>query len=270
MPSIRCRAPAGWCSRTRPARSTITKMEGKRLPLLRFSDNSPVYFDRHTLSLKAGVLSMYTLDGRMRCELPLAPRDEVRFHQNKLREVVLSRRADGVFELLFTFIDAQESAAVSRPADRAAPQGRSPRVHQARGFRMKSPQSSELAEALAVAEALFQAGLLVQPGRQPAGARAHRLHAGGVRPRRQQPQPPDLADADAAGAGRLCGDGTAGMGALADPACGRPRARPADGRPHLLGHLHRQPAAPARRHDPADERLPHRCASSCRRRWCSR
>lgn len=93
-----------------------TKMEGKPLPLLRFSDNSPVYFDRHTLSLKAGVLSMYTLGGRMRCELPLAPKDEVRFHQNKLREVVLSRRADGVFELLFTFIDAQEEAAVPKPA----------------------------------------------------------------------------------------------------------------------------------------------------------
>ena len=85
-----------------------TKMEGKTLPLLRFSDNSPVYFDRHTLSLKGGVLSMYTLDGRMRCALPLATQDEERFHEQKLREVMLSRRPDGVFELLFNFIEADE------------------------------------------------------------------------------------------------------------------------------------------------------------------
>jgi hypothetical protein len=91
-----------------------SKMEGKRLPMLRFSDNSPVYFDRHTLSLKGGVLSMYTLGGRMRCALPLARRDEERFHEEKLREVVLSRRPDGVFELLFNFTELPDDDAPAK------------------------------------------------------------------------------------------------------------------------------------------------------------
>ena len=91
-----------------------SKMEGKRLPMLRFSDNSPVYFDRHTLSLKGGVLSMYTLGGRMRCALPLSRRDEERFHEEKLREVVLSRRPDGVFELLFNFTELPDDDAPAK------------------------------------------------------------------------------------------------------------------------------------------------------------
>ena len=71
------------------------------LPTLRFSDTCPVYFDRHTLSIKAGQLSMFTLDGRMRFQLELREQDEQAFHLRKLREVVLARRADGVFELSF-------------------------------------------------------------------------------------------------------------------------------------------------------------------------
>ena len=71
------------------------------LPTLRFSDTCPVYFDRHTLSIKAGQLSMFTLDGRMRFQLELREQDEQAFHLRKLREVALARRADGVFELSF-------------------------------------------------------------------------------------------------------------------------------------------------------------------------
>lgn len=75
------------------------------LPTLRFSDTCPVYFDRHTLSIKAGQLSMFTLDGRMRFQLELREQDEQAFHLRKLREVVLARRADGVFELSFLFAE---------------------------------------------------------------------------------------------------------------------------------------------------------------------
>ena len=75
------------------------------LPLLRFADSCPVYFDRHTLSLKAGQLSMFTLDGRMRFQLALEARDEERFHQQKLREIVLSRSASGGYELAFWLVD---------------------------------------------------------------------------------------------------------------------------------------------------------------------
>lgn len=86
-----------------------TKLAGKALPLLRFSDSSPVYFDRHTLSLKDGVLSMYTLDGRMRFRLELPLSAESSFHEKKLREIVLSRKRDGMFELSFWFTEAGDA-----------------------------------------------------------------------------------------------------------------------------------------------------------------
>lgn len=88
-----------------------SKLAGKELPLLRFSDSSPVYFDRHTLSLKEGVLSMYTLDGRMRFRLGLTPAAERSFHEKKLREIVLSRAADEVFQLSFWFTESADADA---------------------------------------------------------------------------------------------------------------------------------------------------------------
>ena len=86
----------------------LSRLGDKPLPLLRFSDTCPVYFDRHTLSVKAGQLSMYTLDGRIRFALALAPEDEASFNQKKLLEVVLSRRPDGLFQLAFLFSEKQD------------------------------------------------------------------------------------------------------------------------------------------------------------------
>ena len=80
---------------------SLQRLGSKALPLLRFADSCPVYFDRHTLGLKAGQLSMFTLDGRMRFQLTLRAEDEQAFHASKLREIVLARRADGVYELSF-------------------------------------------------------------------------------------------------------------------------------------------------------------------------
>ncbi len=80
----------------------ISQLAGKPLPLLKFTADSPVYFDRHTLSIKAGVVSMYTLDGRMKFQLALRPEDEESFHKRKLREIVLLRRSE-IFELQFLF-----------------------------------------------------------------------------------------------------------------------------------------------------------------------
>jgi hypothetical protein len=94
----------------------LARLGDKPLPLLRFADSCPVYFDRHTLSQKAGQLSMFTLDGRMRFQLALAAQDEERFHTQKLREIVLSRRSDGVFELAFMLVSAQESGNVQAQA----------------------------------------------------------------------------------------------------------------------------------------------------------
>jgi hypothetical protein len=88
----------------------LTKLGGKPLPLLRFSDDCPVYFDRHTLSLKDGRLSMYTLDGRMRFQLGLRAEDETKFHEQKLREIVLSLAKPGHFELAFFFSEGDDEA----------------------------------------------------------------------------------------------------------------------------------------------------------------
>ena len=89
----------------------VARLTDKSLPLLKFADTCPVYFDRHTLSVKDGQLSMYTLDGRIRFALALQPADEANFKEKKLREIVMSRRADGLFELSFLFSDLQDEPA---------------------------------------------------------------------------------------------------------------------------------------------------------------
>lgn len=87
----------------------LGKLGNRPLPLLKFTDTCPVFFDRHTLSLKDGQLSMYTLDGRLRFQLDLRPEDEAAFHHRKLRELVLSRTVAQQFMLAFTF--SEEGAA---------------------------------------------------------------------------------------------------------------------------------------------------------------
>jgi hypothetical protein len=74
----------------------------EKLPLIRFRATAPVYFDRHTLSLRSGLLSLFTLDGRMRVAVDLAPDFEARFQAGDLREIALIRSAKG-FQLFFTF-----------------------------------------------------------------------------------------------------------------------------------------------------------------------
>jgi hypothetical protein len=89
----------------------LSRLGERALPLLCFTNDCPVYFDRHTLSLKDGQVSMFTLDGRMRFQLALQPADEQAFHTRKLLEIVLQRRG-AVFELSFVFApDAGETAA---------------------------------------------------------------------------------------------------------------------------------------------------------------
>lgn len=98
----------------------LSRLGDRPLPLIRFSESNPVYFDRHTLSLKAGILSLFTLDGRMRMKLALRPADEQLFHERKLREVVLLRRKDDKFELLLSFM-ADEAPEDEAQAVRALP-----------------------------------------------------------------------------------------------------------------------------------------------------
>jgi hypothetical protein len=74
----------------------------KPLPLLQFLPSAPVYFDRHTLSLKAGSLSMFTLDGRMRFELNMSAEDLNRFKTMKLHEIILQSN-NNQYTLSFSF-----------------------------------------------------------------------------------------------------------------------------------------------------------------------
>jgi len=84
---------------------SIEKRVDLPLPRLRFAPAAPVFFDRHTLSLRQGRLSMYTLDGRLRFDVALTPSDEQRFREEKIKEIVLSRDAQGFF-LVFSFGEA--------------------------------------------------------------------------------------------------------------------------------------------------------------------
>ncbi len=91
----------------------IQRLAGRPLPLLRFSALSPVYFDRHTLSVKEGRASIYTLDGRMRFALRLGTADDQRFRTERLREIVLLRQ-DERFVLKFSFAPATTATAATR------------------------------------------------------------------------------------------------------------------------------------------------------------
>lgn len=82
----------------------LQRLGNKGLPLLKFLPSAPVYFDRHTLSIKKGSLSMYTLDGRMRFQLNLSDEDFHRFQTWKLHEVILSAMGEQ-FTLNFSFVD---------------------------------------------------------------------------------------------------------------------------------------------------------------------
>lgn len=84
------------------SRFNVQRLGGRPLPRLQFQSKAPVYFDRHTLSLKDGKVSMFTLDGRMRFNLALAAADEQRFRNEKLREIVLTSHGDA-FRLSFFF-----------------------------------------------------------------------------------------------------------------------------------------------------------------------
>jgi hypothetical protein len=79
----------------------LTKLGAKPLPLLQFANSCPVYFDRHTLSIKGTKLSLFTLDGRMHFELTLPEEQLLLLKVAKLREISLTRKLDGLYELSF-------------------------------------------------------------------------------------------------------------------------------------------------------------------------
>lgn len=92
----------------------IGKKAPAGLPLLRFLASSPVYFDRHTLSIKDDRLSLFTLDGRMHFRLDLSPDVLARFMRGRLREIALLRNAD--LYVLHFFFGADSQVADAAPA----------------------------------------------------------------------------------------------------------------------------------------------------------
>jgi hypothetical protein len=76
------------------------------LPQIFFLNHSPVFFDRHTLSLQNNVLSMFTLEGRLRFGIGLSEQDELRFRTEKLREIQL--HSQGSQYLMMLFFDATQ------------------------------------------------------------------------------------------------------------------------------------------------------------------
>lgn len=73
-----------------------------QLPRIKFLPNAPVYFDRHTLRLKDGRLSMFTLDGRLKFQLNVSPEVEQSFATGKLKEIVMFHDTQG-YMLRLTF-----------------------------------------------------------------------------------------------------------------------------------------------------------------------
>jgi len=102
----------------------LHKLGNGPLPRLLFLPQSPVYFDRHTLSLKDGRISMYTLDGRIRFDARLQPHQDELFRQSRLREVVMSGTGSNL-SLTFYF-DAAQAAADAGPDEGHALAGELP------------------------------------------------------------------------------------------------------------------------------------------------
>lgn len=92
----------------------LHKLGASPLPRLLFLPQSPVYFDRHTLSLKNGQVSMYTLDGRIKFNLPLDAAQEALFRNARLREIVMSGQGT---ELSLSFQFDAGQPPVTNPGD---------------------------------------------------------------------------------------------------------------------------------------------------------
>lgn len=115
----------------------LARLGDRPLPLIRFASTSPVYFDRHTLSIRKGHLSLFTLDGRMRFDIELPLEVEQRFRSRKLQEIVLLSLRDE-FRLTFEFEQDTEAenetgAGVAAVAVQAVKQARSTREAAAGG-----------------------------------------------------------------------------------------------------------------------------------------
>lgn len=92
----------------------VSRWGERPLPLLRFAPNCPVYFDRHTLSLRNGRVSLFTLEGRLRFDVGLSADDERAFRALRLREVMLTSGVDGRYSLTFVLQEDEHESSGER------------------------------------------------------------------------------------------------------------------------------------------------------------
>lgn len=102
----------------------VATMGDKLLPTIFFAADCPVHFDSHTLSMKSGRLSIFTLGGRMRFALDLLPHQMVMFASRRVLEITLRQGADGIHELSFLFsppalalLETSPAVSVALPLD---------------------------------------------------------------------------------------------------------------------------------------------------------
>jgi len=97
------------------SRWTAVAKSGQPLPILKFSDTTPVFFDKHTLTLKKNALSIFTLDGRMHIQINLSEAIETKLRNEKLKELSLLRQKN-LFYLRFVFSEDAESSLPIKPS----------------------------------------------------------------------------------------------------------------------------------------------------------
>lgn len=94
---------------------------GDPLPILKFADTTPVFFDKHTLTLKKKALSIFTLDGRMHIQINLSAATENKLRTEKLKELSLQRRKN-IFYLRFVFGEDAEGSLLIKPSVKVIPE----------------------------------------------------------------------------------------------------------------------------------------------------
>ncbi len=97
------------------SRWTAVAKAGHPLPILKFTDTTPVFFDKHTLTLKKNALSIFTLDGRMHIQINLSESIETKLRNEKLKELSLLRQKN-MFYLRFVFSQDPEGSLLIKPS----------------------------------------------------------------------------------------------------------------------------------------------------------
>jgi hypothetical protein len=81
------------------------------LPRVIFDADAPVYFDKHTLSIRNSQVSLFTTEGRIRFDIDISLEQEQRIRQDRVREIALFRKPDG-FVLDFAFGELADDQAL--------------------------------------------------------------------------------------------------------------------------------------------------------------